>query len=297
MARGSLAAASAALISRSYAGQGSEGTEVRAGTAAAPSVTRWQVRLRRQVSAGGGEGSWSAVETDAVWDPRRTAIVIVDMWDDHHCRSAAQRVAEMAPFMNRVIAEARHRGALIIHSPSDCMDFYRDTPQRRRAQAAPFQRAPVPFQWQSFDPSREGPLAAHLENAGCSCDTPEPCGPDRRAWTRQIGTLQVEEPDAVTDDGQEVYNLLADREIGQVVIMGVHTNRCVLGRPFGIRQLVYVGSQVALCRDLTDSYHRDPGRHFAGLRLILEHVERYWCPTLTSESLTGNPPFRFREAV
>ena len=28
--------------------------------------------------------------------------------------------------------------------------------------------------------------------------------------------------------------------------MGVHTNRCVLGRPYGIRQLVYLGHELAL---------------------------------------------------
>jgi hypothetical protein len=75
--------------------------------------------------------------------------------------------------------------------------------------------------------------------------------------------------------------------------MGVHTNRCVLGRPFGIRQMVYLGKDVVLCRDLTDSYHRDPGKHFEGLDQIISHVEKYWCPTITSESITSEPPFRF----
>ncbi len=39
--------------------------------------------------------------------------------------------------------------------------------------------------------------------------------------------------------------------------MGVHANICVLGRPVGIRQLVYLGKKPILCRDLTDSFHRD----------------------------------------
>ena len=80
-----------------------------------------------------------------------------------------------------------------------------------------------------------------------------------------------------------------------VTIMGVHTNMCVLGRPFGIRQMVYAGKNVILCRDLTDSYHRDPGRHFEGLREIVAHVEKHWCPTVTSASITGKTPFRFKD--
>lgn len=71
--------------------------------------------------------------------------------------------------------------------------------------------------------------------------------------------IKIHDADAVTADGQEVFNLLRQRGIDNVIIMGVHTNRCVLGRPFGIRQMAYLKKNVVLCRDLTDSYQRDPG--------------------------------------
>ncbi len=264
-------------------------------TAARALDKEWTVKLRQRVKVGDKENDFRLVEKDVPWDPRKTAIVIVDMWDDHHCKSAAQRVVEMAPHMNRTIKAARDKGVLIIHSPSDCMDFYRDTPGRKRAQQAPLAKAKVAFQWNYFNPKREGPLAAKLEQGGCSCDTPEPCGPNVRAWKREIAALAIAEPDAVSDQGQEVFNLLEQRGIDNVIVMGVHTNRCVLGRPFGIRQLVYLGKNVVLCRDLTDSYHRDPGHHFQGLDLIIEHVEKHWCPTITSESITGQAAFRFKD--
>ena len=34
---------------------------------------------------------------------------------------------------------------------------------------------------------------------------------------------------------------------------------------------------------------------FDGTDLVIGHVERYWCPTITSTDLTGRPPFRFQE--
>lgn len=251
----------------------------------------WRLTVRHRMDT--GEGPDSSVEKQIPWLPERTAIVVVDMWDDHHCRSAAKRVEEMAPYMNRVLVAARKKGVFIIHSPSDCMEFYQDTSQRRRALEAPSVEANFTFQWNYFNPEREGPLESKLEKGGCSCDTPEPCGPDERVWTRQNPALEIGEADAISDRGQEVFNLLEQRQIQNVIIMGVHTNRCVLGRPFGIRQMVYLGKNVFLCRDLTDSYHRDPGRHFEGLDKIIQHVEKYWCPTLTSEAITGKPPFRF----
>jgi nicotinamidase-related amidase len=221
------------------------------------------------------------------------------MWDDHHCKSAAARVTEMAPTMNEALKEARRLGVTIVHSPSDCMDFYKDHPGRKIAQSAPKAKAPNKFQWNYFDEKREAGLAKHLEEAGCSCDTPEPCGPSARKWKSQTPLIQIDDKDVVSADGQEVFNVLKQRQIDAVVLMGVHTNRCVLGRPFGIRQMVMLKEAgllktVVLCRDLTDSYHRDPGKHFEGLREIIAHVERHWCPTIESTAFAQKAAFRFK---
>jgi hypothetical protein len=35
--------------------------------------------------------------------------------------------------------------------------------------------------------------------------------------------------------------------------------------------------------------------HCAGTALVVEHVEKYWCPSFTSADLTGRAAFRFQE--
>ena len=132
---------------------------------------------------------------------------------------------------------------------------------------------------------------------GCSC-TGEKCT-IREAWKRQISTIELAPGDALTDNGQETWNLLAERGIDNVILCGVHLNMCVLGRPFGIRQMVRLGKKVALMRDMTDTMYnpeRPPGvDHFTGTDLVIAHVERNWCPTFTSSDITGKKPFQFRE--
>ncbi len=95
------------------------------------------------------------------------------------------------------------------------------------------------------------------------------------------------------------YNLLAERGIDNVILVGVHLNMCVLGRPFGIRQMVSVGKNVVLMRDMTDSmYDHEMSPlvdHFSGTDLVVAHVERFWCPSIVSTDLTSEPPFRFAE--
>lgn len=245
------------------------------------------------------------VENTVEWNASKTALIICDMWDDHWCKSASRRVGEMAGPMNEVVKKARAKGLLIVHAPSSVVDFYKDTPQRKYVQGVPFAKAPITLsnkdrwgtKWCWPDSSLEGVLPIDDSDMGCSCA--EPKCEIREAWTRQIKTIEIVGGDAITDSGQETYNLLAAHKIENVILCGVHLNMCVLGRPFGIRQMVKVGKNVALLRDLTDTMYnpqRPPGvDHFTGTDLVVKHVEQFWCPTLTSADLVGGKAFRFAE--
>ncbi len=247
---------------------------------------------------------FAVTEKKADWNPKETALIICDMWDDHWCKSAARRVTELAGPMNEVVNAARAKGVLVIHSPSSVVNFYKDTPQRKRAQNAPFARSPVPLStserwgtmWCWPDSSRESDLPIDDSDMGCDCAAKCKI---RDAWTRQISTIEIADVDAITDNGQETFNLLQSRGIDNVILMGVHLNMCVLGRPFGIRQMVKVGKNVALMRDMTDTMYNPEKKpqvnHFEGTDLVIEHVEKFWCPSISSSDITGKPPFRFKE--
>ncbi|MBT4498143.1 MAG: cysteine hydrolase family protein [Gemmatimonadetes bacterium] len=264
------------------------------------------LNTRSRVDPDDRSGASEIVVETIKLDPERVAVVIIDMWDTHFCISAAKRVDEMAPRMNEVITSARKEGALIIHSPCGCVPLpgqdwgppYSNTPQRRRAEAAPQLDPPIKFDGKEhWNAEHESPLPP--DPGECSCHPSEPACEPGAPQRRQIETIEIAEEDAVTDQGQEFYNLLKQRDIEDVIVMGVHTNACVLSQPYGIRRLVYQGKRPLLCRDLTDSFHRySPGSymgHFEGTGLIVEHIERYWCPTITSDQIAGGEAFRFRD--
>src|SRR6185503_4269728 len=75
-----------------------------------------QLHLRSRAAPARGETT--VLEKPTAWDPKKTVLIICDMWDDHWCKSAAQRVAEMAGPLNEMVKQARARGLFIIHSPS-----------------------------------------------------------------------------------------------------------------------------------------------------------------------------------
>jgi len=233
------------------------------------------------------------------WEPAKTALIICDMWDTHTCPNSATRVAEMAPRVDAVAKALRVKGALIIHCPSDTMKFYEGTPQRRLAQSAPVTEPKVPLQrWCKLDPANEAPLPIDDSDGGCDCPMTWKKG-DPWPWTRQHPAIEIAEGDAITESA-EAYYLIRQRGIENVLICGVHLNMCVLGRPFGIRQLSAQGLPVLLLRDLTDTMYNPAQRpfvsHFAGTDLMIAHVEKNWCPTTTSAAILGGEPFRFKGA-
>src|SRR5687767_14907095 len=73
-------------------------------SAAMASVT---VPLRTRVQMFKGSDEWREAQLEYAFDPKKTAIVICDMWDKHWCSGATQRVDAMVKRMEPVLQAAR----------------------------------------------------------------------------------------------------------------------------------------------------------------------------------------------
>jgi len=118
--------------------------------------------------------------------------------------------------------------------------------------------------------------------------------PRRAGWTHYgraaAGSRWLSlEPDAISDNGTEVYNLLQQLGIKNLIIMGVHTNMCIIGRSFAIKAMTRWGVRCVLVRDLTDAMYNPRRRPFVsherGTELVVEHIEKHWCPSILSDDL------------
>ena len=227
-----------------------------------------------------GHNQWVVVTTRKSLRAEDTAIIICDVWDKHWSRGATERVAAMVPRMNAAVKAARAKGVTIIHCPSDTMTFYKDHPARKRMIDAP--QTEMPKEGKHDDP----PLPVDASDGGS--DTGETSS--YRAWRRQHPAIDIDEQkDGISDNGQEVWNFLIQKNIENLIVMGVHTNMCVLHRPFAIKTMVRRGMNVLLVRDLTDAMY-NPAQppyvsHEEGTRLVIEYIEKFWCPSIASEDL------------
>src|SRR5687768_3502447 len=151
---------------------------------------RLTLRSRQQLGAPGPAPVYDVSERPAEWDPRQTAVIVIDVWDKHWCDGANRRVAEMVPRMDAFVSALRGRGVLVIHAPSDTMKKYEGTPMRKLAQTAP--AAPVPagveFKWNYIDPAVEGKLPIDDSDGGCDC---RPQCRQHNAWKAQHPGVRI----------------------------------------------------------------------------------------------------------
>jgi nicotinamidase-related amidase/type 1 glutamine amidotransferase len=268
-----------------------------------------QTRLRVPVEK--GSGLFRTVNRTVEWSPKQTAIIVCDMWDLHHCLNATRRGGELVPRMNQVLTAARKQGITIIHAPSGCTTAYENHPARQHAQNTPrSENLPKDIgTWCHVIPEEnKGVYPIDQTDGGEDDDLFEhrqwaarltAMGKDPlRPWTKQTDGLTILDDDYISDNGEEIWSIMETRGIENVVLLGVHTNMCVLGRPFGLRQMAQNGKNVVLMRDMTDTMYNPAMKpfvsHFTGTDLIVEHIEKHVCPTITSTCLLGGKPFRFQ---
>jgi nicotinamidase-related amidase/type 1 glutamine amidotransferase len=258
-------------------------------------MPKLRISLEKRTPSDSVKGATIIVNEIQEWNPKETAIIICDMWDKHWCQGATERVGEMAPLMNKVISVARDKGVLIVHAPCECMDYYKNYPGRKMGQKYKSKKAESLIIDDNLPSEKDAVWPVDQSDGGCDCS---PDCKQGNPWAHQIDMIKIYDNDAISDSGAEIAGLFYQRKIKNVILMGVHTNMCVIGRSFGLRNMVRLGMNVVLMRDLTDTMYDSKQwpkvSHFTGNSLINEYIERYVCPTIVSSYFTGEKQFRFK---
>ena len=202
----------------------------------------------------------------------------------------------MAPTLNNVVSIARDKGVMIVHSPSSCMPYYENHPARKLAKKYNNKKSQA-FNGNELLASEKGAIwPIDQADGGCNCAMECKQG---TVWDHQIEAIQIMNQDAITDSGVEVAGLFKAKGIKNVILMGVHENMCIINRPFALRNMVRLGLNVAVMRDLTDTMYdsKEAPRvsHFTGNSLMTEYIETHIASSVLSTDFTGKKQFRFKE--
>ncbi len=221
--------------------------------AAEPQNQALTVHLRRQTETEPGSGRYHREINEEKWAVDKTAVIVCDMWDSHHCLNAVRRVGELTPRMNALLSKMRSQGATIIHAPSGCVNAYSDAPARTRAQQtkpAPSipsdiakwldqitSEASCPYPLDQAAGGEDDDLVEHAQWAA----TLKAAGRNPRApWLKQTDGLTIDQQrDYISDSGTEIWSILEDRQLSMSPL-----SACIRTCACSVVRLVYGSWQV-----------------------------------------------------
>ncbi|MDR3232806.1 MAG: chitobiase/beta-hexosaminidase C-terminal domain-containing protein [Planctomycetaceae bacterium] len=177
--------------------------------------------------------------------PDKTAIIVIDMWNSHWCMTTSERVSAMVPRMNAVLNIARSLGMQIVWNPTDVVTTYSGYPQYEKAVAVEQRKTPE---------MREAlRVEFTVPVGGCMCGPGFRCG-GNYGWDGMHPDLLIGDDDLISSSTDEIYTLLSDKGITDIIYMGVATNICVFGKPGALSFMWKAGFNCMLARDLNDAF-------------------------------------------
>jgi nicotinamidase-related amidase len=197
-------------------------------------------------------------------DPTKTAIVVVDMWNYHPDPTAAQRVHSLVPRMNETLDVARELGMQVIFAPSTVLSAPDLANNPRRAAVTSLPNVAMPGggsvtsstpPWYEVDPSNARTMGTPPNVTGSLPGQ----GNVSSSATDQDPSLIVknDSQDWIIngDNIQELWNVMSDTGVTNLLYCGVHANWCVWNRSAGMpNAAVELNTQPILISDLTDAY-------------------------------------------
>eukprot|EP01065_Artemidia_motanka_P032457 TRINITY_DN39470_c0_g1_i1.p1 TRINITY_DN39470_c0_g1~~TRINITY_DN39470_c0_g1_i1.p1 ORF type:complete len:594 (+),score=124.14 TRINITY_DN39470_c0_g1_i1:77-1858(+) len=193
---------------------------------------------------------------DVVLDGRKTAMVVIDMWSFHWCKTLCNRAGALVPRLNAVAAAVRAVGGTVVWSPTDAAGAYAGTPQRERVLALP-RPTPVTLPNRTLPDLNFKPSGHQDEcsdsGGGCLYNSGQ---------ARMNPGLVIHESDYIVGseyDPTDAYAVLKHLGIETVIVAGIAENVCVQAKSASIPRLWALGFNTLLARDLTDAEsHYDP---------------------------------------
>ena len=209
------------------------------------------------------------------WDPRETAMLIIDPWSYHWCKTWNNRAFSQHRLLNAATAAGRKAGVTVIWSPTDVEESYIGWPQYERGHNIPRQ-TPVNVRNTTIPTGNDiTPFHTTCECGGSGCMI-------NAGETRMDPLLNIGVEDWIVGGGTptDVYSVLKHEGIKHIIYMGYAENICVQYKAEGMPNMWKLGFDFVLARDATIAFTGyDQERPWLnpdnGTALITRKIEQY----------------------
>ncbi len=198
------------------------------------------------------ESDFHYVSVDLAIPVEEVALVLVDLWSKHYCRSWTERAMGIVrDRIGPVAAACRRAGIPVLHAPSQRLaDRYPKS--SRLFREGDGERMPTYASWDS-----NWPPVDFVERRGEYGAFAREYSPPRESWAKEYEDQGIstyvgpEEDDWVVKSGPHMHRILTDLKRLHLIYAGFATNMCLLHRDYGIRAMSDRGYNTILLGDCT----------------------------------------------
>lgn len=218
------------------------------------------------------------VEKEKTFESSQVGVLVIGMWSGHQCLVADRILHELSPKVNSFLKVCRSKNMKVIFGSSSLTKLPKYAPLRKNMKGLSFAKLvdkglcfpPIPFDDSDGGVNEKNPNF-------------------KRDEVDLHPSIEVCDTDAMSDNSKEILNYLHHHNLKLLLVVGVHTNMCVLDRPYGIKNLARYGFPMAIVRDLTDPMVKPDGvkvkdRDDAKDKIV-KFIEQYFCPSVDSRDL------------
>ena len=215
------------------------------------------------------------VEKEKTLDPSKVAVLVIGMWSGHQCLVADRILHELSPKVDSFLRMCRSNQMKVIFGSSSLTKLPKYAALRKNMKGLSFAKlvdhglsfSPIPFD------DSDGGVNERNPNF-------------KRDDVDLHPAIEVFDTDAMSDNSKEILNYLHHHNIELLLVVGVHTNMCVLDRPYGIKNLARYGFPMAIVRDLADPMVKPDGVRVKdrddAKEKIVRFIEQHFCPSVDS---------------
>lgn len=194
---------------------------------------------------------------------KRDALIIMDMWDKHWCKTMTHEGDILAKKINEFAQIFRARGGVVIHTTY-------------------FANSPISIGLRDKTAKIFAPFSKFR---GCKCPG-ESCKKDtnKQVWSNIHPDIYTDKHDLYITN---ISKLLKIKNIQTYFFVGQHINECILERPIGVLALKYLKKHFYIIKDLTNhSFCYTCPEEIK--QEFFSCVEQFLCPLLTIEEFLND---------
>ena len=218
------------------------------------------------------------IEKEKIYNTNEIAILVIGMWSSHQCLVTDKKLQELSPKVDLFLKKARTNNMKVIFGSSSLTKLPKYKSLRDNMKNIPF--ANLVDKGLNFPP-----IPFNDSDDGINERNPD----FKRGDVDMNPLIEISNTDSMTDNSKELLNYLYHHKIKLCLIVGVHTNMCVLDRPYGMKNIARYGFPMAIVRDLADPMIKPDGiiikDRDVALEKIIHYVEQYFAPSIDSRDI------------